>query len=99
MSPGEAWEAAAARLRRAVAAGTYAEAQAGLEQMRRALDSVQGTAERAALARQALDALAWARKAVLAARAQDAGRLARLRGLPAGYRAAGPPRRGWRLEA
>ncbi len=99
MSAREAFEAAAARLRRAVAAGAYAEAQAGLDQLRRALESAQDRAERAVLARRALEALAWARKVTLAARAQDAGRLARLRPLPAGYRAVAPSRHGWRLEA
>ncbi len=85
----ERFSEVAARLRQAVAAGSYAQAQEALVTLSRELERAvaeNGEKDVWQLAQQVRELLTWARRATLAGRAHDAARLARLRRLPQGYR-------------
>ncbi len=92
------------RLRKAVAAGSFEEAQDALSEFRRRLDEglaslPSGDPRAASLARKALEVLEWARRMVLAARAHSGMRMARLRRRPRAYgAAAAAPQHTWKLQ-
>lgn len=86
MRPDDQVRTCLSRLRAAVASGGYSAAQGALNELREALQCAQAGPQAESLAHEALETLAWARKSVLAARAHDAARLARLRPAPKAYR-------------
>ncbi len=89
VTAGQRFAEAAARLRRAIAAGVYAQAQEALLALAKELERAvaeQDESEARRLAQEAGELLSWARRATLAGRAHDAARLARLHRLPEGYR-------------
>jgi len=95
---------AVARLRKAIESEAYPEARTTLLDLRERLDEAlrglpAADPQAGQLLREAGALLAWARRTVLAGRAHAAIRLARLRPLPAAYRAApAGPRHSWKFE-
>ncbi len=88
------------KLHAALAAGEYERAQAALGELKAAAEGMAaGSALDEAFLGEALGGLERGRRLVLAARAHDAARLARLRKLPADYGEAGAARHAVRLEA
>jgi len=105
VSPHDSLRATEERLRQAVAAGTYPQAQKLLLEYRPQLEEVlrslsPASPQAAKIARDSKDLVEWMRRMVLASRASATTQLARLPKYPLPYRA-GPPahRHTWELEA
>lgn len=105
MTPSEpAVSETAGRLRRALERGSFAQARVLLAQYGGQTEAAlrrlpPGSAERAELAREAGEMLAWARRMALASRAAAATRLARLPRPVRAYRVAPPSRHSFELRA